>query len=223
VRQELFSDLEEALAARDTVQVRRLLARVNTVASHKRTADEITIADVAAAYVADQQQAYVQRLRAHAEAQRAEQEEARARRAAGRVQSLLATLQQRGDKGAPKTTRKLVRELVHAASDAGDHIDAGQQEQINAWKTRAEVDKPPAQTARPATSLGAPQATRHQHVARRYWIKKRCPRCKAVAGRYCVTDVQTNAVSTIPHYERIAPILAQRQAKADRRRRAPGA
>ncbi|WP_406131634.1 hypothetical protein [Streptomyces sp. NBC_00989] len=114
---------------------------------------------MAAEYVAEQQQAYVQRLRAHAEAQGAEQQEARARRAAGRVQSLLATLQQRGNKGAPKTTRKLVRELVHAASDAGDHSDADQQEQINAWETRAEIDSPPAQTARPAqTKARAEQA-----------------------------------------------------------------
>jgi hypothetical protein len=66
---------------------------------------------------------------------------------------------------------------------------------------------------------------RHEQVARRYWIKRNCPRCQAVAGKNCVANAQTGtgAVSKIPHYERIEPILAERQAKAERRRRAPGA
>ncbi|CCK32953.1 hypothetical protein BN159_p78 (plasmid) [Streptomyces davaonensis JCM 4913] len=225
VRHALFSRLEDALAARDTVQVRRLLARVNATASHDRTANEITLVDVAAGYLAEQQHAYAEQLQARAAARLAEQQDARARRAADRVRTLLATLHRRGDTGSPKVMRKLVRELLHAASDAGDRVDADQQEQIDVWKTRAGIGWPLAQAARPAPALGVPQAVRHQQVARRYWIKKNCPRCGAVVGKNCVTNARTGtgAVSKSPHYERIEPILADRQAKADRRWRAPGA
>ncbi|MFE9476780.1 hypothetical protein [Streptomyces griseofuscus] len=221
-RRELFSQLKEALAARDARQVRQLLAHVNATASHDRTADEITIADAAATYVAEQQQAYVEQLQAVAK--RAREEEARARRAANRVQTLLATLQRRGDTGSPKMMRKLVRELMHAASDAGDLVDADQQEQIGVWKTRAEIGRPPTQTARPAAALGAPRPMRHEQVARRLWIKRRCPRCQASAGRNCVVNAHTGTGTTskTPHYERIEPILAERRAKTERRRRTPG-
>lgn len=224
VRRELFSQLEEALAAHDALEVRQLLARVNATANHDRTADEITIADVAATYVAEQQQAYAEQLQAKAAAKLAREQDARARRAADRVQTLLATLQRRGDTGSPKVMRKLVRELMHAASDAGDRVDADQQEQIGVWKTRADIGRPLAQTTMPAPALGTPQAVRHQQVALRYWIKRNCPRCGAVAGKNCVTNTRTGTgpVSKVPHYERIEPILAERQAKADRRRRAPG-
>ncbi|MGX1913573.1 zinc finger domain-containing protein [Streptomyces phaeochromogenes] len=224
VRRELFSQLEEALAARDALQVRQLLARVNATASHGRTTDEITIADVAATYVAEQQQAYAEQLQAKAAAKLARQQDARARRAAGRVQTLLATLQRRGDTGSPKMMRKLVRELMHAASDAGDHVDTAQQEQIGVWKTRAEIGRAPAHTARPAPARGAPTPVRHEQVARRFWIRRNCPRCQAVAGKNCVVNAHTGtgSVSKIPHYERIEPILAERRVKAERRRRAPG-
>ncbi|MDX2837327.1 hypothetical protein [Streptomyces scabiei] len=224
VRRELFTQLEEALAARDALEVRQLLARVNATASHDRTADEITIADVAAAYVAKQQQVYAKQLQVEAAAKLAREQEARARRAAGRVQTLLATLQRRGPDQSRKTMRKLVRELTHAASDAGDRVDAGQQEQISMWETRAQTGRPPVQTARPAPALGAPRPVRHEQVARRFWITRKCLLCQAVAGNNCVANAHTGTgtVSKNPHYERIEPILAERRAKAERRRRTPG-
>ncbi|MGW6911070.1 hypothetical protein [Streptomyces sp. NPDC054940] len=223
VRRELFSRLEDALAARDTRQVRQLLARVNATASHDRTATEITIVDVAAGYLAEQRQAYAEQLQVEAATRLAEQQDARARRAEDRVRTLLATLQRRGDTGSPKMTRKLVRDLLHAASDAGDRVDDGQREQIGVWKTRADIGRTPARTARPAPALGAPQAVRHQQVARRHWIKRNCSRCHAKAGTNCVANTRTGTgpVSKNPHYERIEPIPAERRAKADRRRRAP--
>ncbi|MDX3697315.1 hypothetical protein PV726_45350 [Streptomyces europaeiscabiei] len=225
VRQGLFSQLEEALAARDVLQVRRLLAHVNATASHDRAATEITLVDVAAGYLASQQQACAEQLQAEAAAKLAEQQDARARRAADRVRTLLATLQRRGDTGSPKMRRKLVRDLLHAASDAGDHVDAEQQEQVAVWKARVDIGRPSAWTVRPTPVSGAPQGVRHQQVARRFWITRKCPRCQAVAGRDCVANVRTGtgAVSKIPHYERIEPVLAERRDKAERRRRAPGA
>ncbi|MEU4040267.1 hypothetical protein [Streptomyces collinus] len=205
MRQELFSQLAAAPAAGDVLKVRSLLGRVNATASHDRTADEITIADAAASYVAEQQQAYAKQLQAEAAAKLAQQRNAQAQRAADRVQTLLATLHRRGTDQSRKTMRKLVRELMHAASDAGELLDADQQEQISAWKTRAEIGRP------------------HEQVARRFWVKRNCPRCQAVAGENCATDTHAgaDAVSQTPHYERIEPILAERRAKAERRRRAP--
>lgn len=226
VRREVFSQLEDALAVHDALKVRQLLARVNATASHDRTADEITIADAAATYVAQQQQVYQQahaeQLQAEAVAKLARQQNARERRAAGRVKTLLETLQRRGPDQSLKSMRKLVRELMHAASDAGDRVDADQQEQIGAWQIRAGIGTPPAQTPRPAPSLGAPRG--HEQVARRVWIRKSCPRCHAVAGKNCVVnaDTGTDTVSEIPHYERLEPILAERKAKVERRRPAPG-
>lgn len=225
VRRKLFSQLEEALAERDVLQVRQLLARVNATASHDRTADENAIADVAASYLAEQQRVYAEQLQAEAAAKLAQRQDARERRAADRVQTLLATLERRGADQPLKTMRKLVRELMHATSDAGDGVDADQQEQIGVWKTRAEIGRPPAQTARPAPASAAPRPTRHEQVARRFWIKKNCPRCQAVAGKNCVVNAHTGTgtASKIPHYERIERILAERRAKAERRRQAPGA
>ncbi|MEV8546758.1 hypothetical protein [Streptomyces sp. NPDC051572] len=75
VRRELFSHLEEAIAARDALRVRQLLARVNATASHDRTADDITVADVAATYVAEQQLAYVEQLQVEAAAKLARQQD----------------------------------------------------------------------------------------------------------------------------------------------------
>jgi hypothetical protein len=114
VRRELFSQLEEALAARDALEVRQLLARVNATASHDRTTEEITTTDAAAAFVAEQQQLYAQHLQAEMAAKLANQQDARARRAAGRVRTLLATLQRREAEQSVKAMRKLVRELTHA-------------------------------------------------------------------------------------------------------------
>ncbi|MFK0112489.1 hypothetical protein [Streptomyces sp. NPDC091217] len=225
VRRELFSQLEEALAAGDALRVRQFLARVNTTASHDRTEDEISIADVAAAYVAEQQQAYIKRRQAEAAAKVARQQDARARRAVDRVQTLLATLERRGADQSVKSMRKLVRELMHAVTDAGERVGADLQKQIDVWKTRADTGKPPApKTPRPAPALGSPQPVGHEQVARRFWIKRNCPCCQAVAGRNCVANAPTGngAASKTPHYERIEPILAERKAKAERRRQAPG-
>lgn len=225
VRRELFSHLEEAVAARNALQVRQLLARVNATASHDRTANENTTADAAAEYLAEQRQAYAEQLQAEAAARLAEQQDARARRAADRVQALLAALQRRGNDQSPKPMRKLVKELMHAAADAGDRVDADQQKQIGVWKARADIGRPATQTARPAPVQRAAQPKRHEQVARRYWIKRNCPRCQAVAGKNCAGNARTGtgAVSKIPHYERIEPILAERKARAERQRLAPGA
>ncbi|WOX16175.1 hypothetical protein [Streptomyces sp. N50] len=65
---------------------------------------------------------------------------------------------------------------------------------------------------------------RQEQVARRFWIKRSCPRCQAVAGKKCVVDANTGTgtVSKIPHYERIEPVLAERRTEAECRQQTPG-
>ncbi|MDQ0937614.1 hypothetical protein QFZ49_007589 [Streptomyces turgidiscabies] len=70
-------------------------------------------------------------------------------------------------------------------------VHAAQQEQIGVWKTRVAIGRPPAQTARPAPALGAPRPMRNEQVARRFWIRRNCPRCQALAGKNCVVNAHT--------------------------------
>ncbi|WP_406481982.1 hypothetical protein [Streptomyces sp. NBC_01615] len=90
------------------------------------------------------------------------------------------------------------------------------------------VDERKAQQAartQPEGKHSKPGQLLHEQVARRYWIKRNCPRCQAEAGSNCVKDAQTGTgvVSRIAHDERLEPILAERKAKAERQRLAPGA
>ncbi|MFJ9968593.1 zinc finger domain-containing protein [Streptomyces avermitilis] len=90
------------------------------------------------------------------------------------------------------------------------------------------VDERKAQQAarsQPEGRHSKPGQLLHQQVARRYWIKKNCPRCQAVAGKNCVENswTGTGTVSKIPHDDRLEPILAERKAKAERQRLTPGA
>ncbi|GAA1004750.1 hypothetical protein GCM10009576_097890 [Streptomyces rhizosphaericus] len=188
VRRELFSHLEEAVTALNATHVHQLLVRMNATASHDRTEAENAIAEAAVECL----DAFAEQRQAEAAAKRAEQEDNRSKRAADRAQTLLATLQHRGTDQPLGTMRKLVKEPVHAATEAGDRIDSHQQKQSTAWKTRADIGRPLAQTARPTSEPAQPVARSkrkppsHEQVARRHWIKRSCPRCHAVAGKDCV-------------------------------------
>lgn len=90
------------------------------------------------------------------------------------------------------------------------------------------VDERKAQQAartQPEGKHSKPGQLLHEQVARRYWIKRSCPRCQAGAGNNCVKNARTGtgAVSKSPHDERLGLILAERKAKAERQRLAPGA
>ncbi|MFD9280247.1 hypothetical protein ACFWD7_23580 [Streptomyces mirabilis] len=183
VRRDLFARLDEAVTAGNAKHVRRLLVRVNATASHDRAASEAAIADAVAGHVtsfAREQQAQV-----------AAQRQTRNGSWAGheRVQRVLGNLRRR-DPGVMNTEmRGLVEVLVQAAGEAGNRVTAGQEEEIADWKERADLSQPA-----PAALAAAAQRTRnkqdavaqpskqerplHEQVARRFWIKRNCPRCQ---------------------------------------------
>ncbi|MFI0716395.1 hypothetical protein ACH4SK_38540 [Streptomyces inhibens] len=224
-RRELFSRLEEAVVAGNTLEAGHLLMRANATASHDRTEAETAIADSAAECL----DAYAQQRQAAAAALRAEQEDIRARQEADRVQTLLATLERRGVGQPRKTMRKLVKELVHAAAGAGVHVDTQQQRQIGVWKTRADVGRPPAMTTRqapaPAERESRPKRKPplHEQVGRRSWFKKPCPRCLAAKGRDCLNDdgVGNSSLRQLPHDERLRLIISERKFRTEKSTQRP--
>ncbi|UXY33240.1 hypothetical protein [Streptomyces sp. HUAS TT20] len=199
VRRDLFARLDEAVAARRTKQIRELLARVNATASHDRTDTE----DVIAAAAADYMTAFTSE-------------------AYERVRGILDGLSRTGRHLQPAQMRPLVEKAIQAAADAGSLTGDREAIQIAYWKERAGLNQPtspsPARPARAAPAGDQQQPRRrnlHKQVARRYWIKRSCPRCHAGQGHNCVIDNQTSTgeVRNVPHDERLQPILEERKAK----------
>ncbi|MEH6375543.1 hypothetical protein V7793_14565 [Streptomyces sp. KLMMK] len=131
-RRELFSRLEEAVAAGNAVQVCELLPRANAAAGQDRTHAEEVIAGAAAQQLVDH------RLMQEA-ARREANRERRAAEAVARVHTLLTSLQRRRDNQPREPMRETVRQLLRAAKKAGDRINAHQQRQIDTWKARARL------------------------------------------------------------------------------------
>ncbi|MFF4694304.1 hypothetical protein [Streptomyces chattanoogensis] len=224
-RRELFSHLERAVAEGNTLEAGRLLMRANAIASDDRTEAEGAVADSAAGCLV----AYTWQRQAAVAATRAEQEEIRARQEADRVRTLLETLERRGAGQTRKTMRKLVKDLVRAAAGAGTHVDAQQQKQIDVWKRRADIGRLMTQVTRraPAPTERTPRPKRkpplHEQVARRFWIKEKCPVCHVGKGRDCINDDQVGSatVRQVPHDERLQPIVEERKVKAQQRKQNP--
>lgn len=149
LRRRLFSGLDDAIVASDLAQVRTLRKHLRAVAYRDRTDAENETMAAADALV----RAHAKQQQDAATARRAELQDERAEQAAGRARKLLGILERRGDRLSPEAMRKLVNEVVNEAPQAGARIDSHQQDQINAWKTRAESSRARPQTAsRPAAS-----------------------------------------------------------------------
>ncbi|MEU0646047.1 hypothetical protein [Streptomyces umbrinus] len=209
-RKELFSRLEEAVTAGNIQEAGRLLIQVNAVASHERTKTENAIVDQAADCMA----ALARQRQAKTAARRAEQAEVRAQQAVGRVEELLAILE-RGQ--ARKTTRKLVKDLMYAAAEAGGRLSGRQQEQVNGWKARSDTGRPAARTTRKPPVPPLPRSLRqkrkpllHERVDRGSWFQQPCPRCHAARGKACLNDdgIGNGKRRQLPHDERLQLILS---------------
>ncbi|MCX4902333.1 hypothetical protein [Streptomyces sp. NBC_00892] len=211
VRRELFSGLEEAVAAGNIEQVRQLLVRANATASHDRTDAETAIAAEASEHLA----VFARQRQATAAARLAEREGIEASRAADRVQTLLARLEKGGIDQPLKAMRKVVQDLAYAAVEAHDHLDAHQQEQISSWKARAGIGRRPARAERAARSKRKPPL--HEKVGRDRWFKKPCPRCHAAKDKECINDdkVGSGRLRQIPHDERLQLIINGRKNRAE--------
>ncbi|MGW1658499.1 hypothetical protein [Streptomyces atratus] len=70
-RRELFSQLDQAVSAQDTAQVRQLLTSINTTAVDDRTKDEDAVAGRAAEHLAAAARATQERIVARGTAERA--------------------------------------------------------------------------------------------------------------------------------------------------------
>ncbi|MEU1569294.1 hypothetical protein ABZ504_55250, partial [Streptomyces mirabilis] len=231
VRRDRFARLDEAVTARNTKQVRRLFVRVNATASHDRTASETAIANAAAGHLTS----FAREQQAQAAAQR----KARNGAWAGheRVRRVLGNLRRRDPGVMTAEMRGLVEVLVQAADEAGNRVTAGQAAEVADWKERADLSKPAPVGPLAGARAAAAQRTRnkqdaaaqpskqerplHERVARRFWIKRNCPRCQAPATKNCVADDETGAgvLRKVPHDERVQLIVDERKA---RRRQVPG-
>ncbi|UYQ66336.1 hypothetical protein [Streptomyces peucetius] len=217
-RQELFHDLEQAVAEQEAGLVRPLLVRANAVASHDRTEAETAIADAAAECLAS----HARQRQAEVAVVRAAQAEERARGEAERVKELLAALESRGIGQPRRAMREMVQNLVRAAAGAGAYVDAQQRRQIEVWTRRAEGAGALAQIARQKKAPLPPRAARpkrtsllHEQVGRRSWFKEPCPRCQAPKGRYCFNDDDSGGRDRrpLPHEERLKLIISTRNAR----------
>ncbi|MFF8917285.1 hypothetical protein ACF08M_29235 [Streptomyces sp. NPDC015032] len=228
VRRSMFSHLDEAVTTRNIKQVRELLIRVNATAGHDRTATENGIAGAAADCLAALGRANQNRA-AKAEARKARENGSEA--AATRMRNVLSNLRRRGDTLSVAEVRRLVKILTRAAAQAGDRVSADEATQIASWTTRGGTDTSSPAAPSPMATLKAQagggsrpkKRPLHDRVARRFWIKKTCPRCLAAAGKNCVDGGRTGtgAERKTPHDERLRLIVEERRSKTQNRKESP--
>ncbi|WP_240512477.1 hypothetical protein [Streptomyces griseoruber] len=212
MRSQLFSELDDAIVASNLVQVRTLRKHLRAVAHHDRTDTENETMAAAEALL----KAHAKRQQDAAAARRAKLQDERAAQAAGRAHKLLGILERREGRLSPEAMRKLVNEVVNEASQAGARIDSHQQDQINAWKKRADSSRARPQTARRAATSARtvaqaagkaqpPAEAGHKEIHRRplpqslSWsvLDVSCPACDAPAGMHCTPN------SLHPHQRRL--------------------
>ncbi|MFJ4865948.1 hypothetical protein [Streptomyces sp. NPDC088748] len=212
LRRSLYAQLDQAVIAQDTQQVRKLFAHVNAKAAHDRTEDEDAIVSRAADHFADVSRATQERIAAKVAAERA------AADAITRVANILKNL----NRGDYRNLRDQVETLIRYAEVAGDRVTVHQGRQIEAWKQRAGLSSG-EEPKEPLDDDGTQQLSHKKplfrQVARRYWIKRSCPRCLVGNGKDCVIADGTGngELRYVPHDERLQPILDQRKARLPRR------
>ncbi|WP_187281720.1 hypothetical protein [Streptomyces sp. gb1(2016)] len=145
-RQEMFTQLSEAVAEGNLQEARGLLTRVNAIAAHDRTDIETQTAGAAAGFLAGmlrQQQETARKLHAAAEAR----EEARRKKARQktdalqRVRTTLRTLRRHGRTMPGTEKRRRVAMLTELAAKAGDQLSRSEVNQIEAWKARIQRER----------------------------------------------------------------------------------
>ncbi|MCT9093926.1 hypothetical protein N4G70_34475 [Streptomyces sp. ASQP_92] len=160
-RRKLFDNLTRAVTQQEPGRVRRLLTRVNATASADRTDTESAVYRRATTYFESLDDRTRDAVEAEADTER------EAQRAAARVRSALQRLREY-DTYTPDV-RPQVEELLRSAASAGELLPPGEARRVEVWKTRA--------------ARGPREQLR---VARRYWIRRSCPRCDAQQGKDCV-------------------------------------
>ncbi|MCX4734375.1 hypothetical protein [Streptomyces sp. NBC_01363] len=188
-RRRLFDNLKRAVAEQRTGRVRRLLIRVNATAAEDRTEAESAVFERAIKYFGSLDDL----TRDAVEAEAATEKEAK--KAAARVRSALPRL--RGYDAYTFDLCPQVEEFLQSAALAGELLKPGEARRVEVWKKRA--------------ALGPQEQLR---VARRYWIQRSCPRCKAEQGKNCVLVEGPNSGKARKdgHNERLQLIVDERKA-----------
>ncbi|MFG2721450.1 hypothetical protein ACGFW5_24625 [Streptomyces sp. NPDC048416] len=141
--------------------MRRLLLRVNATTSEDRTDTEFVVYRRAVTYFESLDDLTRDAVEAEADT------EEEVQRAAARVRSSLQRLREY-DTYTPDLCPQ-VEELLRSAASAGELLTRGEARRVEVWKKRA--------------ARGPREQLR---VARRYWIRRSCPRCNAQQGKDCV-------------------------------------
>lgn len=188
-RRRLFDNLKRAVSEQRPGRVRRLLIRVNATAAENRTAAESAVYEWAIKYFGSLDDL----TRNAVEAEAATEKEAK--KAAARVRSAFHRL--RGYDAYTFDLCPQVEELLQSAALAGELLKPGEARRVEVWKKRA--------------ALGPQEQLR---VARRYWIQRSCPRCKAGQGKNCVLveGSSSGKARKDGHIERLQLIVDERKA-----------
>ncbi|MFI2241187.1 hypothetical protein [Streptomyces chrestomyceticus] len=188
-RRRLFDSLDTAVEEQKPGQVRRLLLRVNATAAEDRTDAESAVYERASTYFNSLDDLTRDAVEAEADTEK------EAHKAAARVRSVLQRL--RGYDAYTPDLRSQVGELVRSATLAGELLTRGEARRVEVWKKR--------EARGPQEQLG---------VARRYWIRRSCPRCNAQQGKDCVLVEGPNSGKPRKngHNERLQLELDERKA-----------
>ncbi|MFE5096006.1 hypothetical protein ACFRCI_38100 [Streptomyces sp. NPDC056638] len=208
-RRELFSQLDQAVSAQDTAQVRQLLTSINTTAVDDRTKDEHAVAGRAAEHLAAAARAAQERIVARSAAERAASD------ASSRVGSILNNLR----RGKYEDLGSEIDALDHFAEIAGNRLTIHHTRQIKQWKqkhrsgSKAPEEQPHGGDS--ARQRGLTSSPAHRQVPRRHWIKRDCPSCRSAAGKECLDSDGQGKWSwrPFPHDERLQLTIEERQAR----------
>ncbi|MGW1189288.1 zinc finger domain-containing protein [Streptomyces sp. NPDC002559] len=208
-RRELFSQLDQAVSAQNTAQVRKLLTSIDTAAVDDRTKDEHVVADRAAEHLAAAARATQERIVARSATERA------ASAASSRVGSILNNLR----RGKYEDLGSEIEALDHFAEIAGNRLTIHHVRQIKQWKQKHRSGSKGLE-GQPhggdsARQQGVTSSPAHRQVPRRHWIKRDCPNCRSAAGKECLDNDGQGRWSwrPFPHDERIQLTIEERQAR----------
>ncbi|WP_255345669.1 zinc finger domain-containing protein [Streptomyces chartreusis] len=183
-RRALFASLEKAVTEKQAGKVKKLLRQVKTAAKDTCSDEESRVIGAADGCLTDIAAARSTYL-----------------------DTLLDDLDQLPPDPDPNDLRIMVRELLRAASEAGS-IGPHRRAKVEAWRDRARRVVGPFQTGQ-GTRL--PQL--HRQVTRKRWLERRCPRCGAKGGQGCAVDDMPGEMRSLPHDERLQPIIDERKAR----------
>lgn len=189
-RRELFDSLEQAVAEKRAGKIKKLVRHARGATKDTRSEEESRVIAAADGCLTDIAAARSKRLN-----------------------TLLDDLDQLPPDPDPDVLRIKVRELLRAASEAGN-IGPQRQAKVRVWRERV---RHIASTPQPEPEKRRPRQL-HEQVTHKKWLSRHCARCGANTGEKCAADTRPGEVLQVPHDERLQPIIDERE-KQQRLRR----